>query len=118
MKKYLTWLCLGVFLVAGVIVSLRLAALPRSYEGQRAAVGVYELLQDPDKGDESGADGAAAVIVQENLKTARAYNDVSSVVFDFRGYDTMGEAFLLITAAAGVLVILFRRKDEEKEERP
>lgn len=118
MKKYLTWFCLGIFLMAGIFASLRLAALPRSYEGQKAAVPVYELLQDPEKGDETGADGAAAAIVQENLKTARAYNDVSSVVFDFRGYDTMGEAFLLITAAAGVLVILFHRKDEGKEERP
>ena len=118
MKKYLTWLCLGVFFVAGVFVSLRLAALPRSYEGQKATVSVYELLQDPEKGDETGADGAAAAIVQENLKTARAYNDVSSVVFDFRGYDTMGEAFLLITAAAGILVILFRGKNEDKEEQP
>jgi len=37
-----------------------------------------------------------------------ANNAVTSVVFDFRGFDTLGEATILFTAVAGVLV-LFRR---------
>jgi multisubunit Na+/H+ antiporter MnhB subunit len=38
-------------------------------------------------------------------KTGSA-NLVTGVVFDFRGYDTMGEAVVLVTAVLGVLTIL------------
>lgn len=116
MKKFLTWVCLAVFLAAGVFAAVTMAGMPRTYEGQNAAVSVYELQQNPAAYDDSSADGAAAAIVQQNLETARAVNDVTSIVFDFRGYDTMGEAFILITAVAGTAVILFNKK-EKKEER-
>ena len=122
MKKFLTWVSLAVFLVAGVYASVTLAAMPRSYDGRQMESSVYELLHEADKG-ESGAfaqetpkaDGAAAAIVQENLKSARALNDVASVVYDFRGYDTMGEAFILVTSVAGILVILFNKKEEKED---
>ncbi len=38
-----------------------------------------------------------------------ANNAVTSVVFDYRGYDTLGEATVLFTAIAGVMM-LFRRE--------
>ena len=117
MKKFLTWVCLAVILVAGVYASVTLAAMPRTYEGQNATVPVYELQQNPSAYDDSTADGAAAAIVQENLDKAHAVNDVTSVVFDFRGYDTMGEAFILITAVAGSMVILFNKKEEKDDEK-
>ncbi len=41
-----------------------------------------------------------------------ANNVVSSVVFDYRGYDTLGEATILFTAVTAV-VMLFRAKKEE-----
>jgi multisubunit Na+/H+ antiporter MnhB subunit len=37
-----------------------------------------------------------------------ADNTVTSVVFDYRGFDTLGEATVLFTAVAGVILI-FRR---------
>ena len=43
-------------------------------------------------------DGAAQKTGSANL--------VTGVVFDFRGYDTMGEAVVLVTAVLGVLTIL------------
>lgn len=43
-------------------------------------------------------EGAAAKTGSANL--------VTGVVFDFRGYDTMGEAVVLVTAVLGVLAIL------------
>ena len=67
------------------------------------------------KAIEDTADGAAAVIVQQNLAKSHAVNDVTSIVFDFRGYDTMGEAFILITAVAGSAVILFTKKAGKEE---
>ena len=115
MKKFLTWVCLGLILFAGVFASVNLNDMPRTY--RYAPVSVYELMQDPESADEDApVDGAAAAIVNQNLKNARAVNDVTSVVFDFRGYDTMGEAFILITAVAGTMVILFNKKEEKKED--
>jgi len=35
-------------------------------------------------------------------------NGVTSIVFDYRGFDTLGEATILFTAVAGVMLI-FRR---------
>ncbi len=117
MKKFLTYLCLAVFLFAGVYACLDMAEMPRSYEGQNAAVSVYELQQNPAAYNDSEADGAAAAIVQQNLEKTHALNDVTSIVFDFRGYDTMGEAFILITAVAGSVVILYTKtKKEDKRD--
>ena len=91
MKKFLTWVSMGVFLFAGVYASITMARMPRTY------------------------DGAAAAIVQQNLDRTHAVNDVTSIVFDFRGYDTMGEAFILITAVAGSSVIIYNGIKEKKE---
>ena len=39
-----------------------------------------------------------------------ANNGVTSVVFDYRGFDTLGEATVLFTAVAGVIMIFRRLK--------
>lgn len=116
MKKFLTYVCLGAFLVMCVFSAITMADFPRTYDGSQATVSVYELQQNPEAYDDSVADGAAAAIVQQNLSETHAVNDVTSIVFDFRGYDTMGEAFILITAVAGATVILYSAKKEKKEE--
>lgn len=41
-----------------------------------------------------------------------ANNAVTSVVFDYRGYDTLGEATVLFTAIAGVMMLFRRVKNE------
>lgn len=115
MKKFLTWVCLAVFLFAGIFAAVDMGKMPPTYDSPNATVSVYDLIQDPDSYDDSVADGAAAAIVQQNLAKTHAVNDVTSIVFDFRGYDTMGEAFILISAVAAVTVLL-RRSKEEKEE--
>lgn len=119
MKKFLTWFSLAAILLCGLAAAFRMADMPRTYEGENATVPVAVLQQDPNAYDDSEADGAAAAIVQQNLAKAHAVNDVTSIVFDFRGYDTMGEAFILITAVAGSTVILFTKKagkEEKKDE--
>ena len=116
MKKWLTYVSLLLILILCLTAAVRMSAMPRTYEGQNAAVPVYQLQQDPSSYDDSQADGAAAAIVQQNLDKTHAVNDVTSIVFDFRGYDTMGEAFILITAVAGSAVILFTKKKEGSED--
>lgn len=115
MKKTLTWICLAVILFTGVYAAVTMAQLPRTYEGQNAKVSVYELQQNPEAYDDSAASGAADAIVQQNLAKSHAVNDVTSIVFDFRGFDTMGEAFILITAVAGSAVILSNKKKKEED---
>ena len=115
MKSRVTIFSLAVILVMGIFASITMARMSRTYEGQNAAVSVYELQQDPDSYDDSKADGAAAAIVHQNLAKSHAVNDVTSIVFDFRGYDTMGEAFILITAVAGSAVILFTKKEKKED---
>lgn len=38
-------------------------------------------------------------------------NGVTSVVFDYRGFDTLGEATILFSAVAGVIMIFRRLKE-------
>ena len=115
MKKFRTYVCLGVMLVAMLAGALGMAKMDRTYAGQNASVSVYDLQQNPESYNDSVADGAAAAIVQQNLSETHSVNDVTSIVFDFRGYDTMGEAFILITAVAGSAVILFTKKAKEEK---
>ncbi|MDA3954686.1 MAG: DUF4040 domain-containing protein [Bacteroidales bacterium] len=48
---------------------------------------------------------ASAYVGDPAAKTGSA-NLVTGILFDFRGYDTLGEATILFTAAIGVLTIL------------
>ena len=117
MKKWLTYVSLGVILFSCVFAAVTMSGMERTYESSHAAVPVYELQQDPDSYDDSFASGAADAIVQQNLAKSHAVNDVTSIVFDFRGYDTMGEAFILITAVVGSAVILFTKKSGKEEDK-
>jgi multisubunit Na+/H+ antiporter MnhB subunit len=47
-------------------------------------------------------------IIANTQKETGTNNAVTSVVFDYRGFDTLGEATILFAAVAGVLM-LFRR---------
>jgi len=47
-------------------------------------------------------------IIDNTVDETGANNGVTSVVFDYRGFDTLGEATVLFTAVAGI-IILFRR---------
>ena len=51
-------------------------------------------------------------IIENTQQETGANNAVTAVVFDYRGYDTLGEATILFTAVTGV-VMLFRRKKRE-----
>ena len=120
MKKFLTWVSLAVIFVAGIYACVTMAAMPRTYDGQNANASVYDLSRDPSSYDDSTADGAAAAIIQQNLEKTHAVNDVTSIVFDFRGYDTMGESFIMILTVSSVIILLRKTKAEKekmKEER-
>lgn len=116
-KKIVLAISLVVILAAGVWASILMAGSEPTYDGSH--MDLVELYEDNSKYDNSTADGAAAIIVNENLEKTAADNVVFSVVFNFRGYDTLGESFILIAAIAGSLAILRKvsRKDPGEEGR-
>ena len=114
-KKILALLSALIILAAGLYAVIHAYInLPPTFDGTK--IDVEALYNDPDSAVVSSADGAAAVIVMKNLTKTYAANDVASIVFDFRGYDTLGESFILLTAIAGSFVILARHKASGKEE--
>lgn len=113
-KKIALGLTLVVLLACGVWAGWRMAHSDPTYSGENTDL--IALYEDPSSYDNSDADGAAAIMVNENLDKTAADNVVFSVVFNFRGYDTMGESFILIAAIAGSLVILRKAAHSVKKE--
>jgi multisubunit Na+/H+ antiporter MnhB subunit len=51
-------------------------------------------------------------IINNTQEETGANNGVTAVVFDYRGFDTLGEATVLFTAVAGVIMIFRRLKND------
>ncbi|RLD18785.1 MAG: hypothetical protein DRI36_00570 [Caldiserica bacterium] len=51
--------------------------------------------------------------LKEGFKKTGAANIVTSVILDFRGYDTLGEATVLFTSILGAVTLLRRRAKNE-----
>lgn len=49
-------------------------------------------------------------IIKNTQSETGADNGVTAVVFDYRGFDTLGEATVLFTAVAGVILVFRRLK--------
>ena len=103
-KKIVLALSLAILLACGIWAGVLMGTSEPTYNGSH--MDLIDLYENPSDYDNSTADGAASVIVNENLEKTAAENVVFSVVFNFRGYDTLGESFILIAAIAGCLAIL------------
>lgn len=86
MKKSIGILYLLVITAAFIFVGFKMVDMPSTY------------------------DGAAEIIVNETQEKTGAINSVTSIVFDFRGYDTLGESFVLFTAVCGATAVLRKRR--------
>ena len=56
---------------------------------------------------------ASQIVLNETISKTSALNSVTAVVFDFRGYDTLGESIVLFTAICGVSAVLRSSKKDE-----
>ena len=113
-KKIVIIVSIVIIFVAGTLAALyayRNDDIP--YEGD---TNVLDLIDDVDGYNNEDAQGIADIIINENLDKTMAANNVAAVVFDYRGYDTLGEAFILVTAIAGTFVILAVHKKKDKKE--
>ena len=107
-KNLILIISLIAILACGVSAAIKMANSAPTYDG--TGTDVVWLYDDPSTYDNSGADGVASVMVNENNDKTAADNVVYSVVFNYRGYDTLGESFILIGAIAGTMAILRRDK--------
>jgi len=112
-KKMVLTISLVVILACGIWASILMGGSEPTYDGSH--MDLMNLYENNSSYDNSTADGAAAIIVNENLEKTASDNVVFSVVFNFRGYDTLGESFILIAGVAGCLVILRKSKAHGEE---
>ena len=83
-----------------------------------AGIKVFETL--PDFGTAiftRVSESASQTYIEEGLQNTGAANIISSVILDYRAYDTLGEATVLFTAIIGATVIL-RKKAKKLLEEP
>ncbi len=59
----------------------------------------------------------SAYYLQKSPEDLKVANTITAVVVNFRGFDTLGEVTVLFLAATGLASILYRKEDEEEEER-
>jgi multicomponent Na+:H+ antiporter subunit B len=69
----------------------------------------------PGFGDYPGPYGPA--ILRQVIGQTNATGVVSAINFEYRGFDTVGEEFILFTAAAGMAMVLRRLRGEQKDGR-
>ncbi len=88
--------------------------------GVTGAVLIYGTLDMPHYGDAKAPihQHVAPRYLEKSGTEVGLPNVVTSVLASYRGYDTLGETFVIFTAAAGVLAILGRvRRPKRRDER-
>ena len=68
----------------------------------------------PDVGEYPGPYGD--VLNDHAVEERHALNVVAAVTFDYRGFDTLGEEFILFAAVIGVALLLRAHRDEQETE--
>ncbi len=91
MRQFFAWLFLVVLMVFLVIGGFKM---------------VHPFGEPPSAMDQ--------YIIDNSQKQAGSNNVVAAVVFDYRGFDTLGEATVLFAAVTGVMLVL--RAGRKKEE--
>ena len=91
--------------LSGVFLAVNLAKLPSTVS---ASIHASDVAKPSDEAFETAQSvhGVADVVLREDLEKTSSLNAVTAVVFDFRGYDTLGESFVLLTAISGSMLIL------------
>lgn len=82
MKKFFTWFSIAVIFMFAIYTAISMGELGSTYSG------------------------IGEIIIKETVEKTAAMNAVTAVVFDFRGYDTLGESFVLFTAITASIAIL------------
>ena len=71
----------------------------------------------PDRGDPHAPAnvGVGPEYIERTEEDIGIENVVSAVLADYRGYDTLGETFVIFTAGVAVLFVLIRRGRDDRQ---
>ena len=74
---------------------------------------IYGTLDMPDYGDPDAPANHHVVprYINDSQRETGVPNIVTAVLASYRGYDTLGETFVIFTAAIGVMILLGRGRD-------
>ena len=82
-----------------------------------AALFVAASWDLPDRGDPRAPAnvGVGPEYIERTEEDIGIENVVSAVLADYRGYDTLGETFVIFTAGVAVLFVLIRRGRDDRQ---
>jgi multicomponent Na+:H+ antiporter subunit B len=76
-----------------------------------AALMLYATSGLPERGDTQAPDDLHVIpfYVERTIEDTHTPNIVTSVLADYRGYDTLGETFVIFTAGLACILIMMRK---------
>ncbi|HHI01098.1 MAG: hypothetical protein J7J97_06600 [Thermococcus sp.] len=86
-------------------------------------LGILLLIANPNYGLKFGLGGedwqkyryTDQYYIDHGIEETGGTNIVTDIVFDYRGYDTLGEATVLFTSIAGAVALLRKWREENEE---
>jgi multicomponent Na+:H+ antiporter subunit B len=96
---------LNALLLAAFGALLIYATMGLPYRGD-AGAGMHASLSP------SGSPGAASFYIRNSMRDANTPNMVTVILADYRGYDTLGEETVILTAGLICFLVLRKRKKE------
>jgi multicomponent Na+:H+ antiporter subunit B len=80
------------------------------------ALMVYATNDLPDRGDPQAPASihVSPTYIENSVEDTHTPNIVTAVLADYRGYDTLGEAVVIFTAGLACVLILMKRKTDDK----
>ena len=80
------------------------------------ALMLYATGDLPDRGDPQAPANVhvSPTYIEDSIKDTRTPNIVTAVLADYRGYDTLGETVVIFTAGLACVLILMKRKTDDK----
>jgi len=81
-----------------------------------AALMLYATTGLPDHADPQAPANkhVSPTYIEDTIKDTHTPNVVTSVLADYRGYDTLGETIVIFTAGLACVLILMKRKGNDK----
>lgn len=81
-----------------------------------SALMVYATGNLPDRADPQAPANVhvSPTYIEDSVRDTHTPNVVTAVLADYRGYDTLGEAVVIFTAGLACVLILMKRKANDK----
>lgn len=116
----------GILLVTAIMATTRRSSArerPRQRWLMAPVIGAFVALMLfatdglPDRGDPEGPQhtGVATHYLENALADTKTPNVVTALLADYRSLDTLGETLVILTAALGASLVLYRRGDRPED---